>query len=77
MTDVFLLADVFENFRDMCLSHYGLDPTYYITLPNYSWNAFLSPTGVRLQQIHIKNMYEMVEKGLRGGMTPNPHKKYV
>ena len=34
MTDVYLLTDVFENFRDMCLNYYGLDPAYYITLPN-------------------------------------------
>ena len=75
MTDVYLLTDVFENFRDMCLNYYGLDSAYYITLPNYSWNAFLSLTGVRLQQIHIKEMYEMIEKGLRGGMTQCSFKK--
>ena len=75
MTDVYLLTDVFENFRDMCLNYYGLDPAYYITLPNYSWNAFLSLTGVRLQQIHIKEMYEMIENGLRGGMTQCSYKK--
>ena len=56
MTDVYLLNDVFENVRDMCLNYYGLDPTYFITLPNYSWNASLSLTGVRLQQIHKKCM---------------------
>ena len=75
MTDVYLLSDVFENFRDMCLNFYGLDPAHYITLPNYSWSAFLSLTGVRLQQIHNKDMYEMIEKGLRGGMTQCAHKK--
>ena len=75
MTDVYLLSDVFENFRDMCLNYYGLDPAHYITLPNYSWSAFLSLTGVRLQQIHNKDMYEMIEKGLRGGMTQCAHKK--
>ena len=75
MTDVYLLTDVFENFRDMCLNYYGLDPAYYITLPNYAWNAFLSMTGVRLQQIHIKEMYEMIENGLRGGMTQCTYKK--
>ena len=75
MTDVYLLTDVFENFRDMCLNYYGLDPAYYLTLPNYSWNAFLSLTGVRLQQIHIKEMYEMIENGLRGGMTQCSFKK--
>ena len=75
MTDVSLLTDVFENFRDMCLNYYGLDPAYHITLPNYSWNAFLSLTGVRPQQIHIKEMYEMIENGLRGGMTQCSCKK--
>ena len=75
MTDVYLLTGVFENVRDMCLNYYGLDPAYYITLPNYSWNAFLSLTGVRLQQIHIKEMYEMIENGLRGGMTQCSYKK--
>ena len=52
-------------FRPCTLHHY----------PNYSWSAFLSLTGVRLQQIHNKDMYEMIEKGLRGGMTQCAHKK--
>ena len=64
-----------ENFRDMCLNYYGLDPAYHLTLPNYSWNAFLSLTGVRLQQIHLKEMHEMIANGLRGGMTQCSFKK--
>jgi hypothetical protein len=31
-TDVLLVADVFENFRDVCLKGCGLDPAYYYTL---------------------------------------------
>ena len=75
--DLYLMTDenLVENFRDMCLNYNGLDPAYYITLPNYSWKAFLSLTGVRLQQIHIKEMCEMIEHGLRGGMTQCSFKK--
>ena len=46
-----------------------------MTLPNYSWNAFLYKTGVKLEQIYVKEMHEMIEKGLRGGMTQCTYKK--
>ena len=75
MTDVYLLTDVFENFRDMCLNYFGIDPAYYLTLPNFAWNAFLNLTNIRLEQILIREMYEMIEKGLRGGMTQCTYKK--
>ena len=32
-TDVLLLADVFENFRSMCISDYKLDPAHYMSSP--------------------------------------------
>ena len=33
LTNVLLLADVFENFRDVCFQHYGLDPAHNYTSP--------------------------------------------
>ena len=37
LTDVLLLANVFENFRDVCLQLYGLDPAHNYTSPGLSW----------------------------------------
>ena len=32
-SDTFLLADVFENFRIMCLEMYELDPAKFLSVP--------------------------------------------
>ena len=32
-SDTLLLADVYENFRNMCLEKYELDPTYFVSAP--------------------------------------------
>ena len=72
-TDVLLLTGVFENFRDLCLEYYGLDPAHYFTLPNFAWDAMLLKTGVEIDPLTDKDMYEMSEKGLRGGMCQVSH----
>ena len=41
LTNVLLLADVFKNFRDVCLQHYGLDPAHNYTSLGLSWQAAL------------------------------------
>ena len=43
-SDVYLLADVFEKFKDMCMDYYELDPAHYYTLPNFAWDAMLKKT---------------------------------
>lgn len=43
-SDVSLLADVFEKFRDICLNYYNLDPAHFYTSPGLSWQACLGMT---------------------------------
>ena len=50
-TDVLLLADVFENFRETCLNHYRLDPAHYMTSPGLSCDAMLKMTEIKLDLI--------------------------
>jgi len=47
-TDLYLLADVFENFTAICMKNYELNPAWYYTAPGLAWDAYLKKTGVRL-----------------------------
>ena len=69
LTDVLLLADVFENFRDLCLKIYKLDPVYYYTTPGLAWDACLKITNIQLELLSDVNMLLMFEKGIRGGIS--------
>lgn len=69
VTDVLLLADVFENFRKVCLDKYGLDPAHYYSSPGFSWDAPLKKTGMELELLADQDMHLFIERGIRGGIS--------
>ena len=60
-SDTLLLADVFENFRDMCLKEYELDPAHFLSLPGLAWQACLKKTNIELELLTDYDMLLMVE----------------
>ena len=68
-SDVLLLADVFEEFRNICLENYSLDPAWYYTSPGLSWDALLKHSGAKLELLTDPDMLLMFEKGIRGGIS--------
>ena len=61
-TDVLLLADVFEEFRNICIENYSLDPAWYYTSPGLSWDALLKHSKVKLELLTDPDMLLMFEK---------------
>ena len=68
-SDILLLADVFENFRRTCFEYYKLDPARYFTSPGLSWDAMLKMTDTKLELMTDIDMFQFIEKALRGGIS--------
>ena len=68
-TDVVLLANVYEAFRDTCLKHYELDRAHFYTSLGLAWRACLKRTGIKFELLTDPDMLLMFEWGIRGGIT--------
>ena len=73
-SDALLLADVFENFRNICIKVYELDPAHFSSLPGLAWQACLKKTNVKLELLTDYDMLLMVEEGIRGGICHAIHR---
>ena len=69
--DTVLLSFAFENFKNMCLNIYELDPTYFVSAPGLAWQACLKRKGVKLELLADNDMILMVEKGIRRRNLPS------
>ena len=53
-SDTLMLADVFENFRNMCLKIYKLDSEKFLSAPELAWKAALKKTKAKLDLLQLK-----------------------
>ena len=53
-TVVFLLADVFETFRDRRLKHYKLDPAHFYSTPGLPWQVLLKTAAGYYERMSVK-----------------------
>ena len=65
-SNTLLLAYVFENFKNLRINIYELDPENFFSAPGLAWQAALKMTKVKLHLLTNIDMLLMVEKGIRG-----------
>ena len=68
LSDICLLADVFQAFRNNSLDEYQLDPAYFVSAPQLAWNAFLKHIDRPIPLITDQKMYRMIQPNIRGGI---------
>lgn len=74
LTDVDILADVFQKFRHTSYATYGIDPTWYVSLPSYAWDCAMKVTDIELELLTDANKYLFFERGIRGGVSMVTHR---
>ena len=65
LSDGLLLTDIFANFRNICMNHYGLHPAWYFSAPSLAQDAALKVTKIQLELLSDSDMLLMIESAIR------------
>lgn len=70
------VVTAFEAFRKLAVREYKVDPAWFITGPQFSWNALLKTTGAKINVFSAgqEDMLEFVEGSIRGGLSQVSHR---
>lgn len=67
--DVVLLASCMEHYRSQVYAEFKLDPSQFLSGPHLAFNAMLLLLKDRVDLLTDFDMFEMLENGLRGGVS--------
>ena len=70
---MFFLADVFENFKEICLEIHELDPVKFISAPGLARPTAWKKTEVELDLLNDIDILLVLEKGIREGICNSIH----
>ena len=73
-SDTLIQADVFANFRKVCLKIYHLHEAKFLSAFGLAWKEALKKTEVKLKLLTDIGMLLMVEKGTRGRIYHATHR---
>jgi len=68
-SDVYLLLDGIRLFRNVMFEEFKIDPLFYISLPQFAFEAMLLSTGVELGLVTDYNQLLFLESAVRGGVS--------
>ena len=69
LTDMPILADVFENFRDVFHQHYGLDSAHNFTSTGFYRQTALKMTDMELDLLTDTDQHMFMEERINGGVV--------
>ena len=69
ISDITLLADVFNNFRKIMFDEFQLDPVEYVSSPSLSKDCALKYSKCKMENIEDASIFNFVRKCVMGGLS--------
>ena len=75
--DVEILDYCMKEYVKLCIKEFKLNPLYYVSLPGYSFDCWLTSSGVTLDTLQDKQMLDYFVGANRGGICGIMGDRYV
>ena len=74
LTNLLILADMSETFKDICFQHYCLNPAHNYTSPGLSLQAAFKIKDVKLNLLTDIDQHLLIEEGIKWGVAIISHR---